>query len=200
MHAAQTSSASEFLSELSAAQAAALAAAKRRSGEVEHEAWWRAFWSRSWITIPQAEGEGEAHSGKSREHLLSGKTIRREANPDVANLYSRYALARYTQSIQASSTEARTNPWPIKFNGMAFVSSLPPETGKSGPDYRDWGAASWWQNTRLPYGNMINVSVLGFISISLYLSLSPSISLYLFFTHTSFHLSPTLLFSYLTVA
>ena len=32
--------------------------------------------------------------------------------------------------------------------------NLPPETKTSGPSFRDWGANSWWQNTRLTYWNM----------------------------------------------
>ena len=35
-----------------------------------------------------------------------------------------------------------------------FTANLPPETNTSGPSYRDWGANSWWQNTRLTYWNM----------------------------------------------
>ena len=37
---------------------------------------------------------------------------------------------------------------------MIFTANLPPETPKSGPTFRDWGANSWWQNTRLPYWPM----------------------------------------------
>ena len=43
---------------------------------------------------------------------------------------------------------------PIKFNGELFTATLPPETPSSGPSYRQWGANSWWQNTRLPYWSM----------------------------------------------
>jgi len=58
-----------------------------------------------------------------------------------------YAVTRYTQAVQSRNTL-----WPIKFNGMAFVAAM----GEAGePDYRDWGACNWWQNTRLPYGAML---------------------------------------------
>jgi len=57
-------------------------------------------------------------------------------------------VCRYLQAIQAQT-------WvPVKFNGQMFTANLPPETAKSGPTMRDWGANSWWQNTRLTYWNM----------------------------------------------
>ena len=36
-----------------------------------------------------------------------------------------------------------------------YAVTLPPETNTSGPSFRDWGAANWWQNTRLAYGSML---------------------------------------------
>ena len=36
-----------------------------------------------------------------------------------------------------------------RFNGQMFTANLPPEGPGRGPTMRDWGANSWWQNTRL---------------------------------------------------
>ena len=58
-----------------------------------------------------------------------------------------YALTRYVHAIQS-----RGGIWPLKFNGMAFVAAV--NKGGGEPDYRDWGASNWWQNTRMPYGAM----------------------------------------------
>jgi len=96
----------------------------------KHHAWWSEFWSRSFITVG---------------------TQNQTRGPALAALNNKYALTRYVQAIQASG-----NTWvPIKFNGYMFTTQLPPETTKSGPSFRDWGANNWWQNTRLPYGPML---------------------------------------------
>ncbi len=46
--------------------------------------------------------------------------------------------------------------WPIKFNGSIFTVE-PSHTGKQpyNADWRKWGGAFWWQNTRLPYYPML---------------------------------------------
>lgn len=84
-----------------------------------HVDWWTAFWNRSHIVVTS------------------------ETNEDEETLTKQYAVTRYVQAIQART-------WvPVKFNGQAFTSNLPPETLTSGPTYpRDWGANSWWQNNR----------------------------------------------------
>ena len=70
-----------------------------------------------------------------------------EAN-GTAQLTRQYAIWRYVQAIQ-------TGTWvPLKFNGQLWATNLPPETTSSGPTFRQWGANSWWQNTRLPYWSM----------------------------------------------
>ena len=80
----------------------------------------------------------------------AGSPLRcRGLGDELLELTRRYAQTRYVQAIQAGT-------WvPIKFNGMAFTSQLPPETTSSGPTYRDWGSCNWWQNTRLAYWNML---------------------------------------------
>lgn len=97
---------------------------KRRA---DHEAWWNAFWQRSWIHV-DAAGKGK----------------------DDAFVVSRaYALQRYINACGGRGA------YPIKFNGSIFtVEGF--ENGKSrGPDYRRWGPGYWWQNTRLPYISML---------------------------------------------
>eukprot|EP01052_Picozoa_sp_SAG31_P032849 SAG31_NODE_3646_length_4030_cov_2.435767_1_plen_1076_part_00 len=90
-----------------------------------HAAWWSAFWKQSHI------------------HVTSSSST-----TDMGYLNRAYALTRYVQAIQASDSH-----WvPIKFNGMQFSTNL---GLPNGPDSRGWGANSWWQNTRLPYGNML---------------------------------------------
>ena len=105
--------------------AAAAAAARAHGG------WWDEFWNRSHI------------------HVWAGANATNTTAAALRNLTARYAQTRYLQAIQAGT-------WvPIKFNGQLWTAQLPPETNTSGPSFRDWGAANWWQNTRLAYGSML---------------------------------------------
>jgi hypothetical protein len=61
------------------------------------------------------------------------------------NITDSYAQTRFVQAVQSRGD------WPIKFNSMLFQGALPPNA-----DYRQWGAANWWQNTRLPIYPMLN--------------------------------------------
>eukprot|EP00939_MAST-03C_sp_MAST-3C-sp1_P001726 g1726.t1 len=92
-----------------------------------HRETWTEFWDRSHIWVQDVNS----------------------SNVDATNsLTERYAQNRYVQAIQSGT-------WvPIKFNGMAFATQLPPETNVSGPSFRQWGSCNWWQNTRLSYWNM----------------------------------------------
>jgi len=64
-----------------------------------------------------------------------------------------YRLSRYLVAC------CERGAFPIKFNGGLFTTDWPEIPGKSGPadpvkpdaDYRRWGGAYWFQNTRLPY-------------------------------------------------
>ena len=56
-----------------------------------------------------------------------------------------YVWQRYLDQCDGRGARA-----PIKFNGQAFTV----DNGK-GPDYRDWGACYWFQNTRQPYYNAL---------------------------------------------
>jgi len=69
--------------------------------------------------------------------------------PSFPRVTAAYLATRYLQSIQS-----RGHNIPIKFNGQLFMNAV----GNSGVldiDFRQWGQNFWWQNTRLPYGNML---------------------------------------------
>jgi len=98
---------------------------KRREA---HEAWWREFWTRSWL---RAEPAG-------------GKTASGEFESSDAFVVSRaYALQRFITAC------AGRGAFPIKFNGSLFTVPYPGTAGDA--DYRRWGSGYWWQNSRLPY-------------------------------------------------
>jgi hypothetical protein len=144
-HANVTSSREEWLAQLTAQHDATVGAAAReqdeahstysttaasRRREAAHTDWWAQFWNRSHIIATASEGADPAAVAAAQV---------------VSQIY---AATRYVQAIQ-------TRTWvPIKFNGELFTATLPPETSSSGPSYRQWGANSWWQNTRLPYWSM----------------------------------------------
>jgi len=92
-----------------------------------HEAWWKAFWQRSWI------------------HATSGSGSEKQG--DDAYVVSRaYALQRYITACAARGAH------PIKFNGSIFT--VAHEGKPHHADYRQWGPGYWWQNTRMPYLSM----------------------------------------------
>ena len=93
-----------------------------------HEAWWNAFWQRSWIHAEATDSQ-----------------------KDDAFVVSRaYALQRYINACAARGA------YPIKFNGSIFAVGHPsnPRADSGNPDYRQWGPAYWWQNSRMPYMGM----------------------------------------------
>ena len=61
------------------------------------------------------------------------------ATPDLARVSQCYALQRFVSAC------AGRGAFPIKFNGSIFTVG----------DYRAWGPAYWFQNTRLPYWPML---------------------------------------------
>ena len=64
-------------------------------------------------------------------------------NAEEDNLFQlsqAYAHTRYVQAVQSRGSHGV----PLKFNGMAFTAQLPP----GDVEVRDWGANTWWQNTR----------------------------------------------------
>jgi len=98
---------------------------KRRN---EHVKWWKEFWNRSSIFITDPS----------------------QTNADVQS--DAFIVSRaYTLQRFISACSGRGN-YPIKFNGSIFTVKHPGKPG--GADYRRWGPAYWWQNTRLPYTSM----------------------------------------------
>ena len=90
-----------------------------------HRKWWNEFWDRSWIRIHGAPGE------------------------DAFTVSQGYALQSW---ITAGSGRGGK---PIKFNGSIFTVDGFHRGKNRGPDYRRWGSAYWFQNTRLPYWPML---------------------------------------------
>ncbi|MCA1807962.1 MAG: DUF5703 domain-containing protein, partial [Lentisphaerae bacterium] len=97
------------------------------SARSAHAEWWGNFWDRSWIRISGDEDAG---------------TVSRA-----------WTLQRWINACGGRGRSA------IKFNGSIFsVGQDDTEKNRTGiddPDYRRWGGAYWWQNTRLPYWSML---------------------------------------------
>jgi hypothetical protein len=109
----------------------------------EHRRWWEQFWSRSWIRVSGTKDAGMVSQG--------------------------YALQRFINACGGRGF------YPVKFNGSIFtvdvapiqVAKLPSTTtyevqdaGRRNrlagdPDFRRWGGAYWFQNTRLVYWPML---------------------------------------------
>ena len=107
-----------------------------------HEAWWQAFWDRSWIFVERSSALG------------NGKVVKEESDGTPADILTRgYVLQRYMSACSGRGGS------PIKFNGSIFtVEKQPgasPETAEGDPDWRQWGSNYWFQNTRLAYWPML---------------------------------------------
>ncbi len=106
------------------AQAASCHQLSTESAWAAHQKWWNEFWDRSWIHIDAKPGE------------------------DAFMVAQGYALQSWV-----TACGGRGN-MPIKFNGSIFTVDGMFKGKNLGPDYRRWGSAYWWQNTRLPYWPM----------------------------------------------
>ncbi len=91
----------------------------------DHRRWWHAFWDRSHIFITPSQ---------------------QDTSEDAFIVSRGYTLQRFITAC------AGRGNYPIKFNGSIFTMNFPGYPG--GPDFRRWGPAYWWQNTRLPYISM----------------------------------------------
>ena len=98
-----------------------------------HAAWWSAFWERSWI-LPSLGSKQDSNSALKE---------------DVRRLAQAYALQRYMSAC------AGRGAYPVKFNGSIFTMDLKDGGKTLGADERKWGAAYWFQNTRLIYWPML---------------------------------------------
>jgi alpha-L-fucosidase 2 len=100
-----------------------------KSAYKQHVKWWGDFWDRSWIFV--------------------------NGNKDANTVTQGYLLARWLDAC------AGRGKYPIKFNGSIFTvdadtSLISPKGNKYDADYRLWGSAYWWQNTRLVYWPMLH--------------------------------------------
>lgn len=88
-----------------------------------HVDYWREFWARSYITVETRAPDWDG----------------------ARNLSAAYQRQRYLIACCGRGA------FPIKFNGGLFTAdwNLPDESFDA--DYRRWGGAYWFQNTRLPY-------------------------------------------------
>ncbi len=126
LHHAVTAEASTFASGLRTARATATTR-EPALARAAHETWWRDFWQRSWV-----------HTG--------------ETEIDRGYLINRYLVACCARGA-----------FPIKFNGALFTTDWPEMPHRPAcqdplapdADYRRWGGAYWFQNTRLPYWAML---------------------------------------------
>lgn len=124
-HTAQTPTAAAWLEQAELALARATPADASAAGT---QAWWQAFWQRSFIVV-------EAVDPAQR--------------PLTAAITRAWFLQRY---VAACAGRGR---YPIKFNGSLFTIESQPTDGLGfDPDYRKWGDCHWWQNLRLPYHPM----------------------------------------------
>jgi len=69
----------------------------------------------------------------------------RNRSKEEKNIEEKYVWTRYLDACDGRNAASA-----IKFNGQAFTV----DEGK-GPDYRDWGACYWFQNTRQSYYNAL---------------------------------------------
>jgi hypothetical protein len=75
--------------------------------------------------------------------------IRAEGTPEAETATRGYTLQRFIAAC------AGRGAYPIKFNGSLFTVEGREPGEKYDADYRRWGGAYWFQNTRLPYWPML---------------------------------------------
>jgi hypothetical protein len=112
-----------------------------------HEAWWAAFWERSWIHLSQntvAVERPDGGAGLPTNALPLSVGV--NSFDDASVVCRGYTLQRFITAC------AGRGHYPIKFNGSLFT--VPFGDKPDYADYRRWGPGYWWQNTRLPYESM----------------------------------------------
>ncbi len=127
-----------------------------KSAFEEHSAWWKAFWDRSYIHVTKAVEPivpvAPPPAGKrAQARAAANPPGPPDDRPFGEQINEAYQLQRYMLAI------AGRGAFPIHFNGSLFwgekqdVRGAPPID----PDWRQWAADYWWQNTRLPYYPML---------------------------------------------
>ncbi len=100
------------------------------NARAEHEAWWRAFWQRSFIEVT-----GDA----------AAEAVTRA-----------YTLQRYvTACAGRGAWPIKFNGSIFTMQGPPEQDNAGGETQVYDPDYRRWGGGYWFQNTRLVYWTML---------------------------------------------
>lgn len=112
---------------IAAARSAAAAAPSVAEARALTEERWKDFWARSWL-LPVADNDSTPGTNQT----------------PVAQAYT---LQRYVTACQGRGE------FPIKFNGGIFTVDpvLTKSTKPFTPDFREWGDAYWYQNTRHMY-------------------------------------------------
>ena len=105
-------------------------------------AWWNDFWKRSWIFV--VGGPAATVSGGRPQANRRRAATRFPHQPGLYPATLDHGLSRAAATTPSSSTarssrSIRSSPAVRNFNA----------------DWRRWGDAYWWQNTRLPYFPMI---------------------------------------------
>jgi hypothetical protein len=131
-HVNQSSSAEAWQAQLRTKATAAGAIVSHADARAAHAAAWRAIWARSWMYSDAPPGS---------EQYNNSMTI---------------ALGRYVNLCQGRGDT------PTHFTGGIFTTFNQDSKGASGVyasfdsyDYRSWGSAYWWQNTRFAYDPML---------------------------------------------
>jgi hypothetical protein len=106
-----------------------------------HTKWWHHYWTKSWIKIDGENSLPMPHAKNQPRDLKAGG---RQHDADAQIVSRAYALQRFINACAGRSA------LPIKFNGSIFTVDQVFD-----PDYRRWGGAYWWQNTRLIYWGML---------------------------------------------
>ena len=121
----QTETADQWIAQLER-QAEQTDSCPREKAREEHDAWWGAFWKRSWIRVENSEKAFEVSQG--------------------------YALQRFINACASRGQHPVKFNGSI-FTVEATYGSGEIETYDA--DYRMWGGGYWFQNTRLPYWSMV---------------------------------------------
>jgi alpha-L-fucosidase 2 len=99
--------------------------------EKAHNAWWKQFWNRNYIFITSKDSANRQQA----ETVTQG-----------------YILQHFINACGGRGNS------PIKFNGSIFTVDTYNRTDKrvgADADFRLWGGAYWWQNTRFAYWSML---------------------------------------------
>ena len=113
-----------------------------------HVAWWRAFWSRSWIVASDNTVPGE-----KREVCTPPSKPGTRGEPDGGFVVAQhYNIHRYMMACQSRGG------CQVQFNGGLFTTPVTLDKGRTkiGEDGRLWGQRFTFQNQRLLYWPMIH--------------------------------------------